>query len=85
MPPRKLKPFPKEPTPYAVTPQCEHDVQTQNQFSANWRADRYGVSGDALFRCTRPSVVEIQGKHYCRLHGGHVALDMYLAGELVEK
>jgi len=81
---RRLKTFKDAPTPYVETPQCSHNVSVQNSREARWRRDRYGLNDDNLFRCTRPSVVEIQGKPYCRLHGGHVALDMLLAGKLIE-
>lgn len=80
---RKLKRFPIEPEPQPTTPRCCAQVQVNSPHDAEWRKRRYGENNST--QCTRPSVVEISGKNYCRLHGGHVALDMVLRGDLIEK
>lgn len=81
---KQLKPFPPIAPAVPVTPRCEADVSVTTEHERQWRARRYGES-TAPFQCVRPSSVEISGRHYCRLHGGHKALDMLIAGELVEK
>lgn len=80
----RLKRFPHEPLQQPVTPRCQADVNRYSTHEEEWRRNRYGAS-EQPFQCIRPSVVRIQGKHYCRLHGGFKALDMVLSGELVEK
>jgi hypothetical protein len=80
----KLKKFPAEPEPRPRTPRCESNVSESSTFEEEWRVNRYGPS-DRPFQCTRESVVKINGKHYCRLHGGFKALDMYIKGQLVER
>ena len=82
---RQLKKFPQQPEPPpAALPRCDHDISDMSEHERRWREGRYGPS-DQPFRCTRDAVVQIGTKNYCRLHGGHVVLDMYLAGKLVEK
>lgn len=77
---RQLKRFPQEPLPpQPGLPQCDADTTAAPGHAQTWRAKRYG---DPL-RCTRGAVVELDGKHYCRIHGGFVALNMYLSGKLV--
>lgn len=80
---KQLKSFPHAPVSLPATPRCESDVTVQNEHERNWRARRY--PGERVFQCIRPSVVEIQGRNYCRLHGGHRVLQMYIDGQLVEK
>lgn len=79
MPLRLLKPLPGTSPPTRATPQCEHAVNMAGQ--QQWREHmhqsgrrRYGEG--RLDQCTRDAVVEIDGKPYCRLHGGQVVLDM---------
>ena len=82
----KIKRFPQDPVPQPKTPRCEADVSDFSEHERRWREKRYPASAETRpFQCSRDSVVRIQGKHYCRLHGGHKALDMVLSGELVEK
>ncbi|WP_316397326.1 hypothetical protein [Bradyrhizobium sp. 33ap4] len=69
-----------------VTPQCCAPVEPPTK-ATMWRRDRYlklrpSFNPDA---CQRESTVEIDGKPYCRLHAGGLALDKWLKGELVEK
>lgn len=81
----KLKPFPADPLPPSPrTPRCEANVSKWSTHEEEWRTQRYGKS-DRPLQCSRESVVEIEGKHYCRIHGGYRALDMLLEGKLVEK
>lgn len=68
--------------PVPRTPRCQHNVQMNGDYSQSWRKNRYG---DNWQKCTFPSVVEIDGKHYCRRHGGQIVLDKYIAGEIVDK
>lgn len=76
---RRLKRFPEERPIPPATPRCDHTVQVESAHAMKWRRDRYGEN---FARCTRDSVVEIDGRNLCRLHAGHVVLDMYLSGEL---
>lgn len=82
---RQLKKFPNQPDapPPPRTPRCDATVNSVGDHDRRWREGRYGLTD--TFRCTRDSVVEIDGHHYCRLHGGHVALDMLLDGRLVPR
>lgn len=82
---KRLKPIPGEPVPLSPTPRCEANVSTQNEFNRTWRIGRYPVESGGAFQCSRPSVVRIDRKSYCRLHGGHLALAMYLDGRLVDR
>lgn len=76
----QLKPFPPH-IPSTVTPRCSMELTTASNHERQWRIHR---GQQEPFICSRPSVVKIGEKHYCRLHGGHVALDMLLAGKLKE-
>lgn len=82
---RQLKAFPNKPPAPAPEPgpRCEDTVNTYSDHDLAWRKNRYGEAEP--LRCTRQAVVEIGGVKLCRLHGGHKVLDMYIAGELVEK
>lgn len=80
----KLKRFPQDAEPPKTTPRCEANVSVATEHERQWRLGRYGESNKP-FQCSRASVVRLGGKHYCRLHGGHVALDMAISGELVER
>jgi hypothetical protein len=82
---RQLKALPHAPVERPQTPRCDADVTNNTEHERQWRTRRYGEPDGSVFRCTRDSVVAIGDRHYCRLHGGHVALDMLLAGELVAK
>jgi hypothetical protein len=79
----KLKRFPQEAEPAKITPRCDANVSVASKHERQWRLGRYGESNEP-FRCSRASVVRLGGKHYCRLHGGHVALDMAINGKLIE-
>lgn len=82
---KKLRPLPGEPVPLPRTPRCEENTSQQNEFQKQWRERRYELGKTkSVFQCTRPSVVKINDKHYCRLHGGYVVLTMFLEGKLVE-
>lgn len=81
---RRLKSFGEEPQPYVPTPRCQGQVKVQTEHELRWRKQRYGEAPpDRVFQCSRDSVVEINEKVYCRLHGGNLVLEMYLKGELV--
>jgi hypothetical protein len=80
----KLRRFPAEPQVTPTTPRCEAVIAVATEHERNWRINRYGES-EQPFQCTRPSVVKIQGQYYCRLHGGHKALDLVLSGVFIEK
>lgn len=77
---RQLKKFPGPPE-QRLTPPCCAEVQT-TPYQTQWRIGR---GEKEPFTCSRPSVVEIDGRSYCRLHGGHVTLDMFLDGRLAQK
>lgn len=80
---RALKAAPVKPA-RVVTPQCCTEVATP-MHNTHWRRDRYERTGNDPNRCQRESVVEINGKHYCRLHGGALALALWLNCKLVER
>ena len=71
------------PPPPPPTPQCCVHIAPPTH-NKTWRQKRYGDKGDHT-RCQRESVVAINGKHYCRMHGGFIALDKWLKGELIER
>ena len=78
---KQLKRFPEEPAyrPPA-TPICSAILPPATIHERNWRLRKGQVEP---FKCHRASVVEIDGETFCRLHGGHRVLDMYLKGKLV--
>lgn len=79
---KQLKPFPADPPPpRAPLPLCQATAQAVGYHAQEWRKQRYADRPDPM-KCSRESVVEIEGCHYCRLHGGHKVLDMYLKGRL---
>lgn len=82
----QLKKFPAQPEQQPITPRCEATVSVSTEHERNWRVKRGYAAADAEhpFQCARTSVVKLAGKHYCRLHGGHKALDMAIKGELIE-
>jgi len=72
----------KAPKPVA-TPQCSAPVDPPSHAPA-WRRERYmrlrpSYDPDC---CQRDSSVVIDGKTYCRLHAGGIALDRWLRGEI---
>jgi hypothetical protein len=80
-----LKPIIVKPEPVR-TPQCCIPVDPPTR-AQHWRRDRYEKlrpEFDASL-CQRESVIQHNGKHYCRVHAGQLALNMWLAGDLVEK
>lgn len=79
-----LKPRVVKPEPVS-TPQCCVKVKPPTH-APMWRRNRYESlrpSFDASL-CQRESVVEIDGKHYCRIHAGQRALEKWVNGELQE-
>jgi hypothetical protein len=85
VPIKQIKRIPGQPPPpEPPTPQCESNVQDFGERELSWRMQRYGAEKATAFRCIRTSVVQIDGKHYCRLHGGHIVLDKYIRGEIVD-
>lgn len=66
-----------------VTPQCCAEVEPPTHANM-WRRDRYLKLRPTFDpdRCQRESTVEIDGKPYCRLHAGGIALDRWLSGNL---
>lgn len=81
----RLKPFVVKPEP-VKTPQCSVVVPANSHFD-EWRKGRYQQLRPHMKpeQCQRESVVQIDGKHYCRIHAGKLALDLWLSGKLVEK
>lgn len=67
------------------TPQCSADVDPPTHANM-WRRDRYKKLRPTFDpdKCQRESTIEIDGKPYCRLHAGGLALDKWLNGKLVE-
>lgn len=82
---KKLRPLPGEPVPFRSTPRCCGTVSVQTEHEKQWRERRYNQGSIGVFQCTRPSLVEIDDKPYCRMHGAFIVLNKYIAGELVEK
>lgn len=80
-----LKPIVVKPE-RVVTPQCSAVIPADTRFE-EWRKGRYQRLRPHLdhTRCQRESVVQIEGKPYCRLHAGGLALDRWLKGDLVLK
>lgn len=77
---KQLKRFPEEPAYRPpVTPECCALLPPVTLHEKKWREGRGETEP---FKCHRASVVEIEGATYCRLHGGHKVLDMYLKGRL---
>lgn len=52
-------------------PMCQGEVALTPHLR-QWRRER--MPADMLERCTRSSTWEIDGKHYCALHAGQIAL-----------
>ena len=78
-----LKPLPSQPPPKKREfPRCEADTTWQGSYAEKWREERYGENKIKPFQCSRPSVVKIKGKNYCRLHAGHTLLDLLVEGKL---
>ncbi|MER9176202.1 hypothetical protein NKH72_21740 [Mesorhizobium sp. M0955] len=69
-----------------VTPQCCAEVEPPTH-ATMWRRDRYKKLRPQFDpdRCQRESTLDIEGKPYCRIHAGQLALDRWLSGELVVK
>lgn len=66
----------KPPTagPWRPRPKCDGQIRPQSEYQAQWRSRRYGKDGRDPMACIRLATVEIDGKHYCSLHGGEIAL-----------
>lgn len=81
----QIKPKIIKPDPI-ITPQCSAAVDPPTKASM-WRRDRYKKLRPTFDpdRCQRESSIEINGKPYCRIHAGGLALDKWLSGKLVEK
>lgn len=77
--PKVIKPEPLH------TPQCTMPVDPPTH-ATMWRRDRYKRLRPSFDpdRCQRESTIEIDGKPYCRLHAGGLALERWLRGELLE-
>ena len=75
--------------PTKNNPPCDHDVTITGSYGNAFRerifkeskenprsrsARRY-TNTERPMQCTKNTVVEIDGKFYCRLHGGYKALD----------
>ncbi len=69
-----LKPLVPKPD---ATPQCCVKVDPPWR-NSSWRKERYGGEENDYNRCQRNSTVQIDGKYYCRLHAGQVALSILL-------
>lgn len=77
---RRLKAFNPPATPGKL-PQCCTPVAPPSH-DPDWRRQHHPDIDHT--RCALPGVVEIDGKPYCRRHGGMEALDRWLDGRLVE-
>ncbi len=77
--PRVLRPEP------AHTPQCCAEVDPPTH-ATMWRRERYPKMRPSFDpdRCQRESMIEIDGKPYCRLHAAGIALDRWISGQLIE-
>lgn len=56
-------------------PRCEAVTTDPN---VEWRIRHYSTLPGTPQQCSRPSVVELDGHTYCRIHGGFVALEHVL-------
>lgn len=77
----QLKRFPQQPVQTVQLPRCDAITSAEPGHAQQWRTKRFG---DPV-RCSRGSVVKLDGKHYCRIHAGFAVLELYLAGKLVSK
>lgn len=79
-----LKPLIVKPEPVS-TPQCCVEV-TPPTHAPHWRRDRYKITRPSFNpdRCQRESLLEYEGKNYCKIHAGQLALEMWLSGKLKE-
>lgn len=77
MPVRRLR----LPQAVPVMIQCEETVLPPTHDN-DWRRRNY--KGPYPDNCRRMSAVEIDGRHYCRLHAGGIALERWLSGRLRE-
>jgi hypothetical protein len=70
---KRIKPLIPE---RVVTPQCSvpFDPARFQEHYLKRRQARGKSSGYVVERCTRPSSYVIDGKHYCTMHAGQVAL-----------
>lgn len=80
---KQLKRFPQDPQPKPETPPCDAMVADTTEHGRAWRRMKNEGTPRGELQCCRDAVVELDGKHYCRIHAGFVALDMYLNGRLV--
>jgi hypothetical protein len=67
------------------TPQCCMKVDPPTHANM-WRRDRYKTLRPTFDPdlCQRESTVRIDGKPYCRIHAGGIALDRWIKGKLIE-
>lgn len=81
---KTLKPMLIKPAP-VTTPQCCVPVAPPTR-ATMWRRERYKTLRPSFDpdRCQRESVVSVNGKHYCRIHAGVIALELWLSGDLIE-
>jgi hypothetical protein len=75
---RSLRPIYAKPEPIR-TLQCCVPVASPGH-NPTWLQERYAKRDHAL--CQRDGVVIIDEKPYCKLHGGHVALQRWVNGEI---
>lgn len=68
------------------TPQCCVPVDPPTH-AQHWRRDRYKKLRPHFDpdQCQRESTMMIDGKPYCRIHAGQLALEKWMTGELVAK
>lgn len=81
-PPKKLRAFGQDLPERLPRKMCSQILSPMNLHERKWRLKR---GEQEPFVCSREAVVEVRGQPFCRLHGGHAALDMYLRGEIVDK
>lgn len=77
---KQLKLFPREPIAPVTRVRCEEEIRVYSEHERQWRVRKY--DSDPM-RCTRDAAIEIDGKNYCRMHGGHRLIDLALAGKIV--
>lgn len=87
---RKLRAHlaPAAPPPGPPTGQCSYFVPDPPGIPG-WRLREFeshsALRGKVHTNCMRDSVIEIEGKPYCRIHGGFIMLGLWEEGRLTLK
>lgn len=69
------------PPPRVARPMCCNPASDDTVRLIDWRSRRYGAEAS---HCQRLARYEIDGKPYCSLHAGRIALQRWRDGALVE-